>query len=82
MAHYKRECKWEPGAALITCASCGFPFRFPGELHYADNKKFYCLRACWDGKTHEQDQREQAAARQRPADTIAAPIPGGKPTWR
>lgn len=78
---YKRQMRWEPGATLVACSICGFPFVFPGELVYADDKQFYCLRKCWKGKTVLADQREQAAAKSA-LGAEAPPLSGPKPSWR
>lgn len=68
---------------MFSCSQCGFPYRFPGEMVYADDKQFYCLRTCWLGKTVLTDTRERAAASAaHHPDQQAPALLGPKPGWR
>lgn len=78
---YRRRSRYAEGETLIACSICGFPYLFPSELTYADDKLFYCNRTCWLGKTKAQDERERAASKGR-KDDDNPPLRGPKPSWR
>lgn len=78
---YKRTPHYEMGQSLMACSICGFPYLFPNELVYADDKLFYCTRTCWLGKTVLTDTRERTYSNRR-RDNDNPPILGIKPSWR
>jgi hypothetical protein len=78
---YKRTPRYAPGQALMACSICGFPYLFPEELVFADDKLFYCLRTCWLGQTALTDTRERSYSNRR-RDNDNPPIRGIRPSWR
>lgn len=79
---YKRPMRWEPGQTLIACDICGFPYLFPSEMVRADDKRLYCLRTCWLGKTALGDARERAAAARLRREQEYPRVTGTTPSWR
>lgn len=79
---WKRPITWEPGETLIACTLCGFPRKFPSELWYGPDGKYYCDRhEEWRlRKTVLDDSRERAAWRP-PVEEVPQLI-GPKPSWR
>ena len=77
---YARSVRFEGGETLIACSICGFPYLFPSEMSYCDDKLFRCHRTC-NEETRTSNLRQQVES-QRRKDQIAPPLTGPRPTWR
>ena len=79
---YRRPVAFTGGETLIACSVCGFPYLFPSELAYTDERTFRCLRTCLDDETLLTHNRRRAGYAQRHADQINPLLSGPKPSWR
>lgn len=77
---YTRPLGWNEGETMFACSICGFPFRFPSELVYADDRLFYCTRHCWLGETVSGHFRKLPHLHPR-RDEQRPPVMGGMPSW-
>lgn len=78
---YSRPVRYEEGQTLIACSICGFPYLFPSEMRYRDDRTFRCLRTCNDAETKLANDRKQTASMKR-RDQVMPPLTGPKPSWR
>jgi hypothetical protein len=79
---YKRPVRFAEGETLIACSSCGFPYLFPSELTYTDERTFVCNRTCLDDETVTTHNKRLANAHKRKPDNEVPRLTGGKPSWR
>lgn len=79
---YRRPVTFVEGETLIACAVCGFPYLFPSELAYTDERTFRCKRTCLDDETKLTHDKRRAAWAQRKPDQVTPPLNGTTPSWR
>ena len=77
---YKRAIRFEGGETLIACSICGFPYLFPSELSYCDDRLFRCKRTCME-QTKRANDRQQVQSQKR-RDNEAPLVGGAGPGWR
>lgn len=80
---YRRPVTFVEGETLIACSVCGFPYLWPSELAYTDERTFRCYRTCLDDETKLTHERRRAAwAASHPPDQITPFLTGPKPSFR
>ena len=79
---YRRPVAFTGGETLIACSVCGFPYLFPSELAYTDEKTFRCRRTCLDDETKLTHERRRQGYANRGTDQIAPLLSGPRPSWR
>ena len=77
---YSRPLGHVEGNTMCACDVCGMPYRFPDELVYADDKRFYCKRTCWLGETVDGHFRRVAQLKPR-QDDPRPPVMGRTPDY-
>lgn len=79
---YKRPVVFVEGETLIACSCCGFPYLFPSEMVYTDERTFRCKRTCLDPETVTAHNTRRSTWSRRPADRVTPLLTGQKPSWR
>lgn len=79
---YRRPVAFTGGETLIACSVCGFPYLFPSELAYTDERTFRCRRTCLDEETVLTHNKRRESYSHRQPDQIKPLITGTKPGWR
>lgn len=79
---YRRPVEFTGGETLIACSVCGFPYLFPSEMAYTDERTFRCRRTCLDDETLLTHSRRRENYAHRKPDQINPLISGNKPSWR
>lgn len=79
---YARPVRFVGGETLIACSICGFPYLFPSEMTYTDERTFRCNRTCLDDETILSHDRRRAGYAKRRPDRITPLLTGQGPDWR
>lgn len=79
---YQRPTTFVEGETLIACGCCGFPYLFPSELVYTDERTFRCKRTCVDPETVTAHNMRRSAWAKRTPDQVVPQLTGPKPSWR
>jgi hypothetical protein len=79
---YRRPVTYAEGETIIACSICGFPYLFPSEMTYTDERTFRCNRTCLDNETITAHNRRRSGYATRGPDSTAPLIAGLKPSWR